>query len=54
MYPSVHSDRNKHLKVLIFFEKNGPDFKIVQTDPDDLKKHNYGCDQVFTQAEISI
>ena len=54
MYPSVYSGRNMHLKVLIFFRKNGPDFKIGQTDLDDLKKHNYGCAQVFTQAETCI
>ena len=36
------------------FGKNGPDFKIGQTDLDDLKKHNYGCAQVFTQAETGI
>ena len=54
MYPSVHSGRNIHLKVLIFFEKNGPDLKIGQRHIDDLKKYNYGYAQVFTQAETCI
>ena len=43
--------RNMHLKVLFFFRKNDPDFKIGQTDSDDLKKYRYGCHQVFTKAE---
>ena len=47
--------RQKHaFKGFNFFEKNGPDFKIGQTDLDDLKKHNYGCAQVFTLAETFI
>ena len=54
MYPSVHSGRNVHLKVLVFFGKNGPDFKIGQTDLYDLEKHNYGCAQVITQAKTCI
>ena len=43
-----------HLKAFIFLEKNGSDFDIGQTDPDDLKKHSYGCSQVFTQAETCV
>ena len=54
MCPSVHSGRNRHLKVLTFFNKNGPDFKIGQTDLDDLKKLNYGFAQVVTQVETCI
>ena len=43
-----------HLKVLIFFLKNGPDFKIGQTDLDDLKNDNYVCAQVLPLAEKNI
>ena len=37
MCASVYSGTNMHLKVLISFEKNGPDFKIAQTDLEDRK-----------------
>ena len=37
----------------IFFQKNGPDFKIGQTDHDDLKKHNYGWDRKSTRLNSS-
>ena len=54
MRPSVCSGKNMHLGFNFSFQKNGPDFKIGQTDLDDLKKHNYGCAQVFTQAKTGI
>ena len=37
MCPSVYSGKNMHLEVVTFFDKDGPDFKIGQTDLDDLK-----------------
>ena len=47
--------RQKHaFKGFKFYSKNGPAFIIGQTDPDDLKKLNYGFAQVVTQVETCI
>ena len=38
MKPSVYSGKNMHLKILNFFQRNGPAFEIGHTDPDHPKK----------------